>query len=108
MIYLSLSPVKSTSSIFANPIYGLISATSSSTLTLSPEDVISYSGRPTSCPINPLKDLATPSTDKLSGRLGKNSTLISSSSKSSISLDIIGNVSINSSFSTSIPKSFKS
>ena len=45
---------------------------------------------------------------KLSGRLGKNSTLISSSSKSSISLDIIGKVSISSSFSISIPKSFKS
>ena len=71
-MYLSLSPLKSTPSILANAIYGLISATSSDTFTLSPDSIISYFGSPISWPINPLKDLATPSTDKLSGRLGKN------------------------------------
>ena len=77
-MYLILSPEKSTPSILANLMKGRTSATSLLTKTFSPDGSISYFGSPVSIPKNPLNDLATPSTDRLSGRFGKNSTLISS------------------------------
>ena len=84
------SSSKETFRITAEARQGRIVASFGSMVNFMPEGLTVYFGRPVSIPRNPRIARAAPSTEKRSGRFGKNSTSTWSSSIRSISEPIMG------------------